>query len=289
MKLTKSIEKIMSRKTRVYIFPTKMGGYLNGLIFLMFLLSIGYSNNLLLIFTLFLFGLNLIWLVQTHFYMNAFKLDSIQILPGHAEEYLMLTLRWQNSPEQFQPLDLTLLGDKDQCIFQDRIKISQRGLYHWSKLKLSSGRPFGLYTAWKYIPIDTNVIVYPKKARSFPAIKTHIVNLSGNDMTPRRGPHDVENLGPYQGEEYRRISWKHYARSGELVVKEGQEEARSEVRFMLNSNQTTDEEILAVITSQILYCHQNGVPFSLELPTRLLKTSLGATHLKQCLEVLALC
>ena len=62
------------KKARIYIMPTRMGGYLNGLIFLMFLLSVGYSNNLLLIFTLFLFGLNLICCIHTHYHLNALKI-----------------------------------------------------------------------------------------------------------------------------------------------------------------------------------------------------------------------
>ena len=98
MKIPKWILRQIKKKSRIYIIPTRMGGYLNGLIFLMFLLSVGYNNNLLLIFTLFLFGLNLIWLIQSHFHMHKLKLDAVHLEDGHALESVSVRVCWKNSP-----------------------------------------------------------------------------------------------------------------------------------------------------------------------------------------------
>lgn len=88
----------LRKRTRVYILPTRMGGYLNGLIFLMILLSIGYSNNLLLIFTLVLFSFNLIWIIQTHFNLNQLRLARMKIADGYADSKTQLTLSWKKLP-----------------------------------------------------------------------------------------------------------------------------------------------------------------------------------------------
>src|SRR5215212_6754965 len=93
------LEKQFQKQERIYILPTRMGGYLNGLIFLMFLLSVGYNNNLLLIFTLFLFGLNLIWVIQTHFHLHALKIETLIIDEGHAGEALHVKALWKKAPE----------------------------------------------------------------------------------------------------------------------------------------------------------------------------------------------
>lgn len=297
MKLWNLLEQRFQKQARIYIFPTRMGGYLIGLIFLMFLLSIGYSNNLLLIFTLFLFGLNLIWLIQTHYHLHAFKLSHISLTNGHADESLVVHVHWKTTPTEQTHIDLMLKGKGSLIVTQHQfhhshsegfIKLDQRGKYHWKRLKISTDRPFGLYRAWKYLNIDQELLVYPRRLRDFPEVKSVLFNQMGHETSSKKGPHDVENLAPYQGEEYRRISWKHYARSGELVVKEGLEEAHSEVHFELRPD-TYSENELSILASQMLYCHQQGLPFSFKMHDRSFQVGHGEKHLSQCLEVLALC
>lgn len=292
------IKKHLRSKARIYILPTRMGGYLNGLIFLMFLLSIGYSNNLLLIFTLFLFGLNLIWVLQTHFYLHALKFESIDMNSGHADESLSVNIFWRKAPTGILKWELKLIGEIEislsglihsQIQTKGLITIPKRGRYKWQHLKIFTDMPFGLYRSWIYVPIKLENFVYPKKIRDFSEPKFTNFLTEGEERSEKKGSHDILNLAPYQGEEYRRISWKHYARTGELVVKEGEELIQRQVKFHLHLNELDKEFILSNLTSQLVYCRREKIPFSLETSHRSYPTGNSDKHLYDCLKELATC
>ena len=286
MKFQSWIKQQFKKKARIYILPTKMGGYLNGLIFLMFLLSVGYSNNLLLIFTLFLFGLNLIWVIQTHFHLHGLKFDDIQVADNHAQSTTAVTIHWKKTPHgpyawKLKLDDLPIHSSFDNTEkSQGNVILPKRGVYQFQHLRVDTEMPFGLYRAWIYFPVNVRVYAYPAKQKEpgvLPAIPSQ---LEGETSTLKKGPHDVWNIGPYQGDESRKISWKHYARSGELVVKEGEELLESEVQFFLK---TSDEWQLSQIATQLVYCSERNIPFSLI-------TTHGTEHqLKKCLQELAKC
>lgn len=280
MKIRNWISRQFKKKARIYILPTKMGGYLNGLIFLMFLLSVGYSNNLLLIFTLFLFGLNLIWVIQTHFHLHSLAPGELQIQDNHALDFSSAIIHWKKAPEG--PLQWNLLLDeinlhplhdskeKSECHFT----FPKRGIYQFHYLKVETEMPFGLYRAWVYFPVNVTAYAYPAKLKDATLPPTIASHNEGEISTLTKGPHDVWNLGPYQGEESRKISWKHYARSGELMVKEGEEQTQAQVQFELHH---PDENELSRIATQLVYCAERSIPFSLKIANkteRELKASL---------------
>ncbi len=300
MKLPHWVQRQMMRKERIYIMPTRMGGYLNALLFLMFLLAIGYSNNLLLIFTLFLFGLNLLWLIQTHFHLHALKLAGIQFEDGHAGDDLSVRINWKKSPEGPHHWELSLHTPLPETIklrplahsatqSDGHLTFPKRGLWKFNRLCIRSEKPFGLYRAWIYLRIDVEAYAYPRRLRDVPPIEKEVTFLEGDQAGSRTGPHDVRNLAPYQGEEARRISWKHYARSGELVVKEGEELQRGLVRFRIREREVDLEHLLARIATQMVYCARGEIAFGLETPARRLGPAISAKHLAECLRELAVC
>lgn len=289
------IIKQSKKKARIYIMPTRMGGYLNGLVFLMFLLSVGYSNNLLLIFTLFLFGLNLIWVIQTHFHLHALKLESVLVSDGFAKENSLVELHWKKTPDVPHKWNFRLFGEdfdlklnsleNSQSKSLTEIVFPKRGVWNFQHLRVSTEMPFGLYKAWIYLPIDVKGYAYPEKLKELPAINTENNFNDGEFATSRPGPHDVWNLGPYQGEESRRISWKHYARTGELVVKEGEEFSNAIVHFRLPHATENKEYLLSKLATQMVQCSKTDVPFSFENKS----ASLSARHLTDCLRELSQC
>lgn len=271
--------------------PTRMGGYLNGLIFLMFLLSVGYNNNLLLIFTLFLFGFNLMWVIQTHFHLHALKVDSVIISEGHAGEALPVMIHWKKTPEGPHAWKLALENESEIIPVSNlnTVTFPARGLKKFSYLSIVTDRPFGLYKVWVFQKIESKVIVYPAKLSRAPEIKSVPTHLEGDQSSALTGPHDVRNLAPYQGEESRKISWKHYAKSGELVIKEGEELIKSEVHFRVPQGHPEMELLLSGITTQMVNCARQEIVFSLETPTRKTRSGNSLNHLSDCLRELAVC
>jgi uncharacterized protein (DUF58 family) len=294
MKLSSWLVKKLQKKNRIYIFPTKMGGYLNGLIVLMFLLSVGYSNNLLLIFTLFLFGLNLMWVIQTHFHLHSLKLQSINLQDGFAREKNFIQVFWKNSPAKSLSWDLSLYESNQHFDIHTasdslnhstgEVKFPKRGHYKFSFLKVKTDMPFGLYKAWVYIPVNHNIYIYPARLKEIPPSMTGFSKDEGEHSAQQSGIHDITDLRPYQGEESRRINWKHYARSGTLVVNEGEELKRNFISFKLMSFDKNKEFVLSKITSQIYQCDKTDIEYSLDMAHK--KNIKG---LKNCLRELAIC
>jgi uncharacterized protein (DUF58 family) len=287
--------KQFKKKPRIYIMPTRMGGYLNGLVFLMFLLSVGYSNNLLLIFTLFLFGLNLIWVIQTHFHLHALKLQSVSIHDGFTAENTLVELFWKKTPDVPHKWNFRLFGENFDLKLSalenasskslTEIVFPKRGVWRFEHLRVSTEMPFGLYKAWIYFPIEAKGYAYPARLIETPPINVENSFNDGEFATSRSGPHDVWNLGPYQGEESRRISWKHYARTGDLVVKEGEDFSNAVVHFRLPVGPDNKEYLLSKLTTMMVQCSKSDVPFSFENKS----ASLSARHLTDCLRELSQC
>lgn len=288
------IRKQFRKKSRVYIFPTRMGGYLNGLLFLMFLLSIGYNNNLLLIFTIFLFAFNLLWLVQTHFHLYRLRPEHVSIFSGHAKGPVSVNIFWKTIPTG--PWDWLIdlesnhgsfpfhATKEDKSKSEGEVTPSGRGLYEWRHLKVKTTKPFGLYQVWIYFPLNIQSLVYPT------LLNTVDLYLSGKDfegelLQDKKGIDDFRGLGTYMNDESRKISWKHYARSGELLIKEGEEKKTPilELDLKLPIEAVSKEHYLSHITTQLVECQRRDVPFKLKV------NGVESSHLQDCLKVITLC
>jgi len=280
--------------------PTRMGGYLNGLIFLMFLLAIGYSNNLLLIFTVLLLGFNLMWLIQSHFHLYYLKPLHINISPGHANSPVQASFLWQSTPKPPWKWNFELESDQGdfglQIFSEDSSKSEgeftpkKRGLHQWNHLKVKTNKPFGLYQVWIYFPLHFKSIVYPTlfKSTEFNLSGQH---LEGDINLHKKGEEDFLGLSAYQNDESRKISWKHYARTGELLIKEGEEKKAPylELELHLPNELEKKEAYLSLLATQMVDCHRRGIPFSFKADHFSRAAASGTDHLQDCLKVLALC
>lgn len=273
-------QRLMRRRTRVYIFPTRMGGYCIGLIGLMFLLSIGYSNNLLLIFTIALFGLNLIWLVNSHFHLARLVPGQVSVEDGHAGTVLSASFRWKKWPRGNRQWEMALVNESirsDIKILSEEegrtvgeIILPHRGVFHWTHLLVKTDRPFGLYQTWIYFKIDVTAHAYPALQKDLPLPSPEVQEREGSITGEKKGDEGLRGLAHYQGEGSKRISWKHYAKSGELLVKEG-EELKAQlmrIRFSLPKEPTRREAELSRLATLMVYCHRQEIPFVFEGPTQ---------------------
>jgi hypothetical protein len=288
------IRKQFRKKPRVYIFPTRMGGYLNGLIFLMFLLSIGYSNNLLLIFTIFLFSFNLLWLIQTHFHLHRLRPDQVSIFTGHAGAAINVSIFWKAIPKGPWNWQIQLESDHGDFSFSrikdDKAKCvgeitpDKRGQYQWSYLKVKTSNPFGLYQVWIYFPLNLSTLVYPSLLQSVD-LTLRGKDFEGEIMQDKIGNDDFRGLGNYMNDESRKISWKHYARSGDLFIKEGEEKKTPvlELELTVPAESTHKEQYLSYLATQMVECHRRDIPFLLKV------NGAQSGQLADCLKVLTLC
>lgn len=300
MKFSSYLKNHLKKKPVIYLFPTRMGGYLNGLIFLMFLLSVGYSNNLMLIFTLILFAFNLHWVIKTYLFLNVIEIESVVIEDAHARDFSKVIVYTKSGDRELSNVVL-YLEDRNGGVLEIRslvyeidkivgyVSFPERGVKRFSHIRLKTRMPFGLFNAWRFLAQECVAYVYPEKLTSvIPPL--FLKNDKDGDISGGiKGSHDFWGLSPYMGNESKRISWKHYAHSGEVFVKDGEEYIESHVHFKMKPENLKDEFHLSQIATQLIYCSRNHIRFSFDHPVHSFKSDRGDIHVKKCLRLLAEC
>lgn len=216
------------------------------------------------------------------------------IYPGHANQLLPVNVLWSSTPKGPWNWDIELESDQGQFTLlssidelsktMGEIRVPKRGVYRWQYLKVKSINPFGLYQAWIFHPLKEESLVYP------PLLAQVEVPLSGKEaegelLQDRKGHDDFRGLATYEQDESRKISWKHYARSGELFIKEGEEQKAAvfDLELVVPHDHETKEDYLSYVATQLVECSRRGIPFSLKV------NGVASGQLHDCLKVLALC
>lgn len=298
MKLIKRfIRKQFRKKSRVYIMPTPMGRYFCGLIVLIFLLGVGYSNNLLLGLGLFLFSLNLFWLVEAHFWMSRFKLESIHFQDAEAGQPIVISIRGKHPQEKFfyEKLELEVEDQKDNTIKVHETKnifhaaASKRGKVEAKMLRLGSDGFLGLFHSWRYIRVNESFWVYPKQ-QYIPLDHHATDSLSEkNTMMVRTQGRDFHKPY-YQGDDAKRIDWKRLAKSEELFIFVGEEAHGSdEVLININTHSPNIETDLSQASYLITNLFSEQRPWRLAIDGQITGPSSGEHFMVQSMRRLAEC
>ncbi len=268
----------------------------------MFLMAVGYANNLLLIFTLFLLSFNMIWLVQTHFHLHALKFDGLSIKNGHVGESLPVQIRWKKSPDRPLQWSIVLEGpcgivemttlEEEGHQSTGEVILKKRGRLNWNFLRVETTLPFGLYRTWIFFPLNETSFAYPALLKTTGLGALGQTQLEGQVPQERKGSEDIRDLSPYRGEESRKISWKHFARSGELYVKEGTEwnDQHIHIKIDLPADHDLKENYLKSIATKMVDAYRQQIPFTFEITGSVKRgPSSQVRHLEDCLKDLSVC
>ncbi len=266
------IKKQFRKKSRVYIMPTSMGRYYIGLIALIFLLGVGYSNNLLLGLGLLLASLGLFWLIEAHFWMDNFKFEAIQFTDAEAGSPVIVKIIGVHPQKKsfFERLKAEIeIGDElkfkvteSQEIFH--ITPVKRGLYRPAYLKLASEGFLGLFYCWKFIKVDENFWVYPTK--TFDVAKHSFSNLSHDHQILIRSQGRDYHRQYVPGDDAKRIDWKRWAKNSELFVFMGEEiRGMDEVQIQIKKDSPTLEIDLSRASYLITNLYQENRKYTLTI------------------------
>lgn len=285
---------------RQFILPTNLGGYLNGLIFLLTLLAFGYNNNLLLIFTLLLFGMNLVWVIQSHLYFKKMNFKDILVTDAFLGQGNEVRIRWENPSfrgewgiqleDGKKKFKLKTL-ESDSGSLRGELSLPSRGKYAFSRLRISSPSPFGLYKNWIILPVEVVTYVYPALEKNFKNSPEGSVQNEGGLERDLNFYQEFLEFRSSEGEISTRISWKHYAQTGDLLVKHG-EGYRGRIRSLRILEQLEGierEKMLSRLASETYWCSQHGIEFELNGRGKKLGPGTGPVLAKSALRELSLC
>jgi uncharacterized protein (DUF58 family) len=290
---------VILKRRRIYILPTRFGIVYGGVLFAMLLGSLNYGANLGFAMTFLLAGLGLVVMYHCHNNLLAiivrFSGADAVFAGSHARFHLTLEsglpvprfdLLAECANVADGPVDLPAAGSAAITL---HVPTRQRGWTALPRVCISTRFPGNLFRAWTWIHMDVRCLVYPQPAlpgRPFPPGAAEFGARTGAALA------DDDFVGLREAtptDSPRRIAWKIYARSSQLLVKQFAGGAEKPCLFRFDDLPGLDTEArLAQLTRWCIDAAESGRSYGIELPDLRIPLSQGERHLHQCLEALAL-
>lgn len=182
-------------------------------------------------------------------------------------------------------------GSDGLPVFQWRIPATMRGYLRIPPLRAASVAPFGMSMVQRVWRWPASAVVFPAPVpHDLPDLPARS-GETGLQCPPAQGGDDLAYLQAHrQGAPLQHVAWKTYAKTGEMLDKrfeEPQQAARNTVISYADYPAGTDKERLAgLLCFRVLEAERSGLPYSLELPQRLIAPQHGQREI--CLTALAL-
>jgi len=214
-----------------------MGWYFTGLVVVLILLSISYSNNLLLIFSLLFLSLGIIWATESFFQNKGLASYGPQLKDIFADEKQGFRLP--------QDAEFLFYNNDKEVQLKDHFP---RGLVKIDQIKAKTTRPFGLFEFSESRKVDFEFYVYPSRIQTSLPTSHHSDDSVGNEFSTKN-KEDLTGLSRYQEGHNSRIHWKYFAKTHELVMKEMEGSSSPDILLELADNPT--EEMLSGLAYEI--------------------------------------
>jgi uncharacterized protein (DUF58 family) len=287
------------QRRRIYILPTRHGLVFAAMLFAMLLASLQYAASLAFAMTFLLAALGLVAMQRCHNNLLHLVVRFGGAEPVFAGNEAIFRLAIENGAGQLRldtvvecensragPVDLE--GGASTTLHLHR-PTAKRGYAGLSRFSVATTHPGNLFRAWTWINMDARCLVYPAPAapgRLPPPGESH----SSERAMRNREDDDFAGLrAATPSDPPRRIAWKAYARSDQLLVKEFAGGAEQPQLFEFDALRDLDiEQRLSQLTRFCLDAAEAGTSFGLVLPGETIPLGSGERHLHLCLQALAL-
>ncbi|TQF67354.1 DUF58 domain-containing protein [Pseudoalteromonas luteoviolacea] len=287
----------------IYVVPSKSGFLFLFFALLNFVIGINYQNNLILGVSYLMLMLQISALFYGYMNLHGLRIELLDITSNFAGQHNQAKFRITPSSDVFS---LNIYHSEFLKLeFQNKhfstkahnqvikLLMDKRGKYQSGKFKIQSSYPFGLVNVWSYLLPDKVFYVYPAPIKCELEIQSTLEADTDTGVKSNRTDsfEDFSSLSKYQkGMSKNRISWRHFAKSQELLVKdyEGEEQSISHV-LDFHKVEGSKETKLSKLSYQVIEADKQGHEFALRLPAIYIKMGNGDVHVKACLEALSEC
>jgi uncharacterized protein (DUF58 family) len=170
------------------------------------------------------------------------------------------------------------------------VPAATRGWLDIGRVMLETRYPLGLFRAWSYVQPEARCLVYPRPERSALPPSSG-ASSTGGMRSPTLGNEDFAGLRTYQrSDSPRHVAWKVVARSDEMLTKQFQGEAATDLwlDWALLPASLNLEQRLSRLAGWVLAAERSGARYGLRLPGVEHPPSRGEAHRTACMEALAL-
>ncbi|WP_165381051.1 DUF58 domain-containing protein [Pseudoalteromonas sp. CO325X] len=283
----------------LYVLPSKLGlGFLL-IAVLNFILAANYQNNLVQVVSYLMLVLVLMSLIQAYTNLKGLEVKFNNISDVFANQTPVLNITVCNNSRTSYGVKVTWQG---QCKEVERVsqdaqvvlvsgRKCSRGKYPATRLQISTGFPFGLAKVWSYLEPHAHYFVYPSAQAHNTALTYEASENQGevNALKPQSGNEEFYALNEYkQGADYRRISWKHFAKREQLLVKEFV--SYQDAQYMLDyaSLQGSVEQRLSAMAYSIEQAKSTQTKLALRIGSTQFDADNSPSHYTNALRALAL-
>jgi uncharacterized protein (DUF58 family) len=295
------------RRRRLYILPTRFGLAFALLVLAMLLGAMNYGTSLGFALTFLLASLGLVVLHHCHNTLLGAEIRFVGATPVFAGGEATFRIGIANDAalpryeiELGQPDGISAQGGTTAPIDVEpggfavaalRVPAPRRGWVCLARFSIATRHPGNLCRAWTWIHMDARCLVYPAPAPSgrMPPLAAGPSDAGQADAREGGSADFIGLRAASLGDSPRRIAWKAYARSDQLLIKQfSGAEARPDLFTWKSLAGMDTEQRLAQLARWCLDAHALGQRFGLRLPARTIRLGAGDRHLHTCLEALAL-
>jgi uncharacterized protein (DUF58 family) len=283
---------------RIYILPTGAGMLYAVMLTTMLLGAMNYNNNLGFAATFLLASLGTVSIYHCHRMLAGLRIHYLGAAPVFAGDQARVRFTLLNDSRQSRD-EIRFGWDRHQALIAElaplesrlltlNLPTDRRGPLRLPAVEVSAYAPLGLVRAWTWLHLDSAALVYPRPAaQGVPLPPDGADRETGTDL--RHGEEDFAGLRAFRhGDPPRRIAWKAYARTGELLVREHRGGAVAQMWIDWDQLPAPDiESRVSQMTRLVIDAHRDGRQWGLRLPDQNIRPGRGPEHFHRCLASLA--
>lgn len=287
------------QRRRIYILPTRFGVAFGVLLGAMLLGSMNYATSLGFALTFLLAGLAVVTLHECHNNLLGIEVRIGGVRPVYAggEARFPITLTNTSAVTRFEleiDADGKEVGPVDiapgaTAVLVLPLPAERRGRLPLPRLSVATRHPASLCRAWSYLHMQAECIVYPAPAPPGTPAPLGIDDREGPSAVDHSDADFAGLRFAVPGDPPRRIAWKAYARSDQLLLKQFAGGDRRTELFDFDALPGIEtEQRLSILARWCLDAANGGASFGLKLPATSVPLGSGEPHLHRCLTALAL-
>jgi len=281
----------------IFIFPSRAGLGFLFFILILLLVAINFENSQIYALTFLLSGIFAVSILHTYSNLAGLSLQAQHAEPAFAGREAVFTVKlcrryrrkiygiqlsWQDKRSEW----VDLHKEPEQSVAM-RFRTGPRGICNPGRLKVETRYPLGIITAWTWVDLKMQTLVYPHPAGNDCVQSTGAVaDIEGKlEMAGSDDYHALRSYHP--GDSIRSVAWKQYAKTGALNTKQFVDYFDQRQWLDWEQTQGSTEQRLSQLCLWALQAETGVNEYGMRLDNLTLPPGRGKHHLDKVLATLA--